>query len=229
MSKNTIKHFGVIVQQSKYGFKLERSKYAEISKISSFKSRLMGLEGCYEDEEGRCYTDEWCTAHREKCLVNFDLNMKLFESLDHDVFDKEIGGFLEKHRQFQNVEDLTFFDKIPGYYMMILDEYCQIYIGTSLDIKKRIQQHWSKIKPFDRLMFPIGAVDSSVLSIDSFRALDTSRIYAYPTSNLYEKENDYINYFSSEFNSNRVGGGILLNDPSEVFKMLASIKTKRLD
>lgn len=229
MSKNTIKHFGVIVQQSKYGFKLERSKYAEISKMSSFKSRLMGLEGSYEDEEGRYYTDEWCTAYREKCLKNFDLNMKLFESLDHDIFNKEIDDFLEKHKQFQIVEDLTFFDKIPGYYMMVIDEYSQVYIGTSQDIKKRIQQHWSKIKPFDRLLFPISAVDSSVLSIDCFRALDTSRVYAYPTSDLYEKENDYINYFSSEFNSNRVCGGILLNDPSEALKMLASIKSRRFD
>jgi len=40
--------------------------------------------------------------------------------------------------------------------------------------KEHIRQHWSKTKQFDRLLW--GSVTESIISIDSFRALDTTRI-----------------------------------------------------
>lgn len=46
-----------------------------------------------------------------------------------------------------------------------------------------------------------------MLSIDSFRALDTTRIYTYVTSATYENENEYIDQFSEEFICNRLAGG----------------------
>jgi hypothetical protein len=62
---------------------------------------------------------------------------------------KEIEGFLERNRQFTGVSDLNLYDGKSGYYMMVLDEYSQVYIGTTNDIKRRIRQHWSNSKPFD--------------------------------------------------------------------------------
>ena len=50
-----------------------------------------------------------------------------------------------------------------------------MYIGISNDIKKRILTHWGSKKDFDRLLF--GKKENSVLSIDSFGALDTTRIF----------------------------------------------------
>lgn len=53
---------------------------------------------------------------------------------------------------------------------MVLDEYRQVYIGAtseSAGTAERIRQHWSGQKQFDRLL--AGSVETSVLSIDSFR------------------------------------------------------------
>lgn len=38
---------------------------------------------------------------------------------------------------------------------MILDKYCQIYVGTTDDIKSRIQQHWSfsDVKRLNAIIF----------------------------------------------------------------------------
>lgn len=71
----------------------------------------------------------------------------------------------------------------------------------------RIRQHWTKGKSFDRLLFPMGNVDSSILSIDSFRALDTTRIYIYITDETYSSEDKFSNQFSDKFVCNRITGG----------------------
>lgn len=89
--------------------------------------------------------------------------------------------------------------------MMILDEYCQLYIGTSTNIKKRILDHWCKIKPFDRLLFPQNAINTSLLSIDSFKAYDTTRIYTYFTTELYVHEDNYLRDIPDQFLYNRIG------------------------
>ncbi len=68
--------------------------------------------------------------------------------------------------------------------MLVLDEYKQVYIGQSTDIKSRILHHRSKKKPFDRLIF--GSVENSILSIDSFGALDTTRIYISYKKHLWQ-------------------------------------------
>lgn len=90
---------------------------------------------------------------------------------------------------------------------MILDEYKQAYLGTASDIYKRIITHWIKQKEFDRLIF--GGVEHSRLSIDSFRPLDTTRIYVMKTKRTYSSEDRYINSISEKYLLNRTGGGLL--------------------
>lgn len=185
-------HFGLKILEGKRGLNLTREKYAIVNNKSSLGSSEL-------------YTDEWCEKQLKDCLENFDLNMRYFSLLDHNEFCSEIQHFLESNNDFIEVDDLNLYDGKAGYYMMILDDYCQVYMGTTNDIKKRIRQHWSNSKSFDRLIF--GAIDSSKLSIDSFRAFDTTRIYAYKTNNTFTHEDKFINQFSDKFVCNRLAGG----------------------
>lgn len=211
-------HFGVKVIKWKYGLKLTRENYAIVNKKSSFSSLMKSCD--YVNKQDRIYSDEWCKEHLKNCLENYDLSMEYFSLLNHDVFNKELDKFLKTNQQFVEVFDLNLYDVKSGYYIMILDEYCQVYIGTTNDIKNRIRQHWSKRKPFDRLLFPIGNVDLSILSIDNFRAFDTTRIFAYSTKRTYERENDFINQFSPEFVCNRMGGGKVTGGLFQVITMM---------
>lgn len=214
-------HFGVKVLEGKRGLKLTRDKYAIVNNKNSLMRFSVDI---YADNEGKFYKEEWCKKQLDDCLKNYDLNMEYFSLLDHKEFCKEIEGFLIQNKQFSEVIDLNLYDGASGYYMMVLDEYSQIYIGTSNDIKRRIRQHWSNSKPFDRLLFPMGNVKSSILSIDSFRALDTTRIYAYATKATYSSEDNFINQFSSKFLCNRLAGGRILNN----LQALAMVKKRDL-
>jgi hypothetical protein len=156
------------------------------------------------------HNDKWCKEQREKALKNFDLNMLFFEMLDKEKFNCEIDCFLKKHNEFQKVEDLNDYKGVSGIYIMILDEYKQIYIGiTEKGLKERIQEHWTRKMPLDRLLF--GSVHDSKISIDSFGHFDTTRIYVYPCNgktSLLSKEFYLIeNSFSPDFICNRCSGG----------------------
>ena len=146
--------------------------------------------------------------HFYNCQKNFEINMDRFKSLDKYEFNQKLQNFLATNVNFKETFDLnecTF----SGYYIMVLDEYCQIYIGTSQNIKNRIIQHWKKKMPFKHLIF--GNVETSKISIDSFFPLDTTRIYVYKTEDVYNNENKYINDFPNEYILNRTIGGKLAN------------------
>ena len=65
---------------------------------------------------------------------------------------------------------------------MVLEEYKQAYIGiTTQRLKQRIEQHWRGKRAFDRLIF--GNAEKSIISIDSFGPLDTTRIFVLPYKN----------------------------------------------
>ena len=70
----------------------------------------------------------------------------------------------------------------------------------------------------------MNAVDTSTLSIDSFKALDTTRIYAYQTKRMYDFEDKFINAFSPEFLCNRIAGGRMLS----LLQIVSTIKRKDL-
>lgn len=221
------KHFGINLAERKYKLKLVREEYALINKTNTLLG-LPGMEKAYEDKEGKTYTDKWCIEHQKQCLENYDLNMEFFALLDHDEFNQEISGFLKKYPAFREVHDLNEWKEKNGYYILILDEYCQVYIGTSKDITKRIRQHWSIRKSFDRLLIPMGAVETSVMSIDSFRALDTTRILAYETSDLFHTEDEFINFFTPHFVTNRTIGGLISGGLKGALEVIKSRKSRKL-
>ena len=217
-------HFGVKVLEGKRGLKLTREKYAIVNNKNSIHR---SSEDIYADVEGKIYTDEWCIKQLEDCLKNYDLNMEYFSLLDHSEFCRELEGFLELYTQFTEVTDLNLYENKSGFYIMVLDEYSQIYIGTTNDIKKRIRQHWSTSKPFDRLLFPMGNVDSSIISIDSFRAFDTTRIFAYETDEIYSSEDAFINHFPTKFICNRMAGGRITGGLLQARAMMKNRNLKR--
>ena len=210
-----IEHFGVKVRDNNF---LNREDYAKINKKSSFNIIMLNVE--YEDLEHRIYSDGWCAEYQQKCLRNFDINIEKFSKLDLSKFQSEIHSFLSKYKDFKEVYNINEIMNVPGYYIMILDKYKQLYIGTANDIGKRIKQHWSKKKQFDRLLYPMSNVENSKFSIDSFGALDTSRIFVAKSKTLYDLEDEYINNFSKEFLINRIPGGIL----SQPLKFLTPYK-----
>ena len=201
-------HFGVRVQSAKYGLRLTREKYAIINQRASLpKFKSLEERGAYTDVTGRFYTQEWCESYQEVILKNFDLSMEHFSKIDAEEFNDAIERFLKKNKKFEKVIDLKEWNG-PGYYLMVLDDYKQAYIGTAQSIRRRIQQHWATTKEFDRLLFPMYAVEKSIMSIDVFRALDTTRIYAYRTGRTYISENRFIKDFPPDFLCNRIGGGL---------------------
>ena len=225
-----LKHFGCIVIEGKYGLEINRESYALInSKCSLPMFPELMKENAYADETGTTYTDEWCKYYQLVVLQNYDLNMQYFSTLNHEEFQIAISDFCNKNRNFKEVKDLTEYAGQSGYYVMVLDKYCQVYIGTAVDIKRRIQHHWSNRKNFDRLLFPMYAVNESILSIDSFRALDTTRIFACKTKRTYVFENKYIDEFPSQFVINRLGGGRLSQGPLGYLEALGMMKSRELE
>lgn len=136
------------------------------------------------------------------------MNMAHFASLDPVEFEATLQLALDGHPDMVEVTDLTEWVGVPGVYIMVLDEYRQVYVGASSEsagIAKRIRQHWTNQKEFDRLIW--GGVKTSILSIDSFRALDTTRIFAMMTGDYFNEEISVLAQFPPKFALNRIIGG----------------------
>jgi len=210
-------HFGTKVRSHfGLGLRISRDTYATINKRSSMPRWSRGenpdawdrLNHLYDDAEHRILTDEWCEAHRIDALANFDMNMAHFASLDPVEFEATLQAALDSRPDMVEVTDLTEWEGEPGVYIMVLDEYRQVYAGASSEtagIAKRIRQHWTNQKQFDRLIW--GSVETSILSIDSFRALDTTRIFAMVTGAYFDEESSLLKQFPSKFTLNRIIGG----------------------
>lgn len=115
---------------------------------------------------------------------------------------------------------------------MVLDEYKQIYVGQSKDIRRRILTHWKKEPRFDRLIFP--SISKSNISIDSFGVLDTTRIYVKEKTmktrySLDKEEEKIVKKIPQKYLINRVGGGLRLKTDLDCMKFLNSINKRELD
>lgn len=210
-------HFGLDVRSgTKYGLSIERETYAQINKrSSSYFPRESYPEGYweavahnYDDADHRFMTDEWCRGHQARALANFDLNMAYFSTLDHDEFEAAVATAVAAQKGMVEVTDLNEWKGKRGLYVMVLDDFCQAYVGVTESesgVAGRIRQHWTSSKAFDRLLF--GDVSDSILSIDSFRALDTTRIFAAKSRNPFDLEDKIIESLPSKFVTNRVAGG----------------------
>lgn len=204
-----VEYFGVRLIKKRKSFNLKREEFAVINTKPSLPFfHSLAERNAYADKCGTQYNKEWCQEYRELCLKNYDLNMKYFSMLNKEEFNDSLNSFLNKYKEIKEVTNLNECAEVEGYYIMVLDEYNQVYIGQSDDIKKRIMRHWSTTKAFDRTLFPMYAYDSSVFSIDFFRAFDTTRIYVWERKIVDGVEADLINNFPSKFAVNRIGGNV---------------------
>ena len=64
-----------------------------------------------------------------------------------------------------------------------------------------------------------GSKENSILSINSFRALDTTRIFVNLTSDIYVLEDKFINQMEKSYLLNRTAGGALDGLPEAIAKM----------
>ena len=219
-----MEHFGVTLINKGKSFKLIRDEFAIINTKPSLPFfASLAERNAYSDSQGSAYAESWCNEYRELCLKNFDLNMQYFSMLDKTAFDKSLDSFLVEYKGFKEVANLKDWAGIEGYYIMVLDEYKQVYIGKTEDVKKRIMKHWSNTKPFDRTLFPMYAWDKSTFSIDFFRAMDTTRIFAWKKKMSGGTEAKLISAFPPMFCTNRIGGDI-----TNALQAIATIKKRKL-
>lgn len=209
-----IEHFGIKTKNEH--LYITRDEYAIIDKkvhnklpnfiLEDYKQNPEKRQKYYDNEECTIYSDSWCEKHKNDCLVNFDYNMNYFNNLNWENFDKKLNKLVKSSKKIIEVKNLKEYLNVSGVYILVLDKYKQIYIGLSTNIAKRIQSHWSAKKEFDRLIF--GKVENSILSIDSFGALDTTRIFVYPTYDYYLVEEKLVSLMDPMYLLNRTAGGI---------------------
>lgn len=206
-------HFGERLLHGKYGFRLVRDLYAVPNPRPSGRAprelftaeQWAATDWAYADVDHTTHSDEYMQSQRESALENYDLNMAFFAQIPRQDFDAALDDVLRKHRQLKPVTDLKKLDGVAGVYVLVLDEYRQAYVGQSGDMRKRIKQHWAGTKPFDRLLW--GGVAESVMPIDAFRPLDTTRIFAARTSKGFEMEQKLERAFPADYLLNRIRGG----------------------
>ena len=178
-------------------------------------------------EDGEHYTDEFVEKHYKRCMENFDLNMQYFDGLNYDDFNKHLLSVVKKNKLVE-ITDLAEVDGKTGIYIMVLDRYKQVYVGLSDSIKSRILSHWSTKKDFGHLVY--GTVETSILSIDSFGALDTTRIFYKELKwhqNMHEYEEKIVFQFRPEYRLNRVAGGLNRDDMDKTCRNLALTATRQ--
>lgn len=166
------------------------------------------------------WTEEHYVKQIAKADLNYDLNMAYFNSLDFAEFNSYLLKTCEKFK-LSECFDLNVLDNKTGVYMMVLDDYKQVYIGMSENIKQRILSHWRGRKSLERLIF--GDVCNSILSIDSFGALDTTRIFYIETRSTYKTEENIVKQFFSGYMLNRTAGGIGSSETSTEGKLMTDL------
>lgn len=234
---NHLNHFNTKIKLTPYN-KLTRDNYCIPTNKISYVCRK-GLDFAikrfnykipdeyYIDKE--TYTDEYVQQHYNDCMKNFDLNMSYFSKLNYEKFNKSLNSFLKKNKKFKEIFDLNQCKEESGIYILVLDEYKQVYIGVSENIKNRILQHWSAKKEFDRLIW--GKIENSILSIDSFGALDTTRIFVMfeNSYDAYLNEEKMVREFNQKYLLNRTAGGINnIETHNAELDIIANKKTREL-
>lgn len=179
-----------------FGKKIKEHISNSINKEYYLSSKPEGMPGWEEKH----YKNQHLKAD-----YNYDLNMMYFNSLNESKFNSYLEKQIKKYR-FKECNDLKEVDNVCGVYLLVLDKFKQVYIGQSGNIKKRIYRHWSDKKSLERLIW--GDLLNSIISIDSFGPLDTTRIFYIETYKTYEMEEKIVSRFNAEYLLNRTAGGI---------------------
>ncbi len=206
-------HFGVRVPAGKAGYTMTRDFFAYPRR--GVKERLPRhlftdvqwneRAWMFQDEAHSRSSDMFLLVNRDAALRNYDLSLSYFASLDADDFEDALETVMAAGRSLRPVESLREWEGVAGAYVMVFDKYRQFYVGQSSDISRRIRQHWTKSKPFDRVLF--GSVYDSIFPVDELRALDTTRIFAARTSNPTGVEQRAEASADRRFCLNRMAGG----------------------
>lgn len=174
-------------------------------------------------------SEEYCTIHQKECLKNYDLSMKFYQKLDINKYNKVITKIIKKYKMIE-IKDLNECKGKKGIYILLQENYKQMYIGqTTRDLRERIIRHWKKKPEFDRILF--GKAESSVIGIDSFGALDTTRILVFYEDNknkIDRLEEKLVEETPKEFLNNRIGGGIHLDSMIDVMNAVSTINKRTL-
>lgn len=143
---------------------------------------------------------------KNKALENYDINIKYFESLGKEEFENAVNDCLNTYA-FAEIFDLNDIKGKQGIYILVLDNYKQLYIGqTSRDLKERIMSHFKIEIPFQKVPF----IEYDTLPIDAFKPMDTTRIFAIFTSEeelIDNIESKLISKCPNKFILNKTIGG----------------------
>ncbi len=143
---------------------------------------------------------------KSEALKNYDINMRYFNNLDENGFIQTVKSLLEAYK-FVQVLNLNDVKNKHGIYMLVLDNYKQIYIGQSnRDLKQRILRHFKTTIPFQKVSF----IRPDTLPIDAFKPLDTTRVYVLYVSHqdvMDEIETILIEKCPSNYILNKTIGG----------------------
>ncbi len=167
--RRLVEHFHIPLPRQPEDLRLSRENYICTTR-----------DGRYYFERGRLERapEQWA-AVREGALRNYDLTMAWLARLPRAGFERAIGRLPERFPELRPVDDLTRWGDVPGVYVLVLDGYKQVYVGLARGrggIRQRIVVHWQKKMAFNRLL--AGPPERSIMAIDAFRALDTTRIFA---------------------------------------------------
>lgn len=208
-----INHFGEQLRGHKLGHRMTRELYGypnrsphqRLKRETTRKALWESTGWMYRDEDHTRFSDLYLLVNRDLALVNYNMSMRYFASLDSGEFEDALQAVLSAGRTFKSVESLPDWDGVAGAYIMVFDEYKQFYVGQGSDIRKRIKQHWGGKKSFDRLVY--GSHYGSILPVDELRAMDTTRIYAARSQNPYAVEQRAEGAADQRFCLNRMLGG----------------------
>ena len=254
---NFIYHFGIWIDKRKTRIYLDRDNYCVIDKKSYTKvpahteilenwdkwkeqKKTLKFEGLYaivpppglkfdKIDNELVLSEEYCIMHKKECLKNYDLSMEFYKKLDINKYNKIVEKIIKKHKKI-DIKDLNDCKGKKGIYILLQENYKQMYIGqTTRDLKERILRHWKKKPAFDRILF--GKAESSVIGVDSFGALDTTRIFVYYEDNknkIDKLEEKLVEEIPNEFLNNRIGGGIHLDSMLDVMNAVSTINKRNL-
>lgn len=208
-----VQHFGEWLGSSQFGDVMARATYGYPSRTPHQRFRRDQMPARYwadrawqfRDEEQTRFSDAFLLWNRDQALRNLDLSLAYFDTLDADEFETALTAVLSKGRSLRPVEDLNEWDGVEGVYVMVFDRLKQFYVGQSTNVRKRVRQHWTGRKSFDRLVW--GTPYDSILPVDELRALDTTRLYAAPSLDPDALEARLERAADPRFTLNRTAGG----------------------
>lgn len=210
-----LNHFGEQLRASPFGHRMTRELYGYPNRKPHERMRRERLgetlwadvAWAYRDELHAEHSDMYLLVQRDRALRNYDLSVQYFNTLDAEAFETAIDAVLSKGKSLKPVERLADWEGAEGVYVMVFDDYKQMYVGQSSNIRKRVRAHWTGRKSFDRLVF--GDVYRSILPVDEFRAFDNTRLFAARSRNPYALEERVERAADPKYSLNRIAGGEL--------------------